>query len=804
MARGEEVERLLVDRPRAAEGAEEGGAQRHAGEMVHQRLVAELDPPGPLAALLLHLEAEARGGPHHDALVQRVELRRHAGEDLRRQLGPVRVAVELVEGGVLHPVVGRLSLQQNLAKDRGSDLRRPLDRRLFDRLGDVAQLPLQPAQRLAEETDRLVEVRHGAAEAGLRPEVDDLRGDRAADAVQTADALLHHAGVPGQVEQHQPAAELKIPPLAARLGGEQQRRPLGQAELGHLDVPPLGGEVLVEDAGPPPLALDDAFEQLQRLAVGHEDERLLLRADPAQGLLGQPAHPRVLVPGRGGQGGRLSLLAAQAREQGRRRGEAAEHPVQLAPPRHGVRRRLGPQVAHQTVDGLPVRRRQRDRLRHARRQAADVQPPGGAGAGRQRLAPGQPLVEGLRLGELLRAQELEQAEETVGVVLQGGGGEQQDVPAESGDGRHGPVGLGAGMTLGPPQVVSLVDHQQVDPRRHRLLGEPAMARQGLETDDRLAVDVEGIEALAVVLRHVAQALVVEEDEDLVVLAPQLAQPLQDERLGRHHQGAPGAAGVEEAVEDQAGLDRLAQPHLVGQQPAHGIAVAGPLGDVELVGEELDAAAEERAQAAGLADALQAQTVQPVGEVLEAVHVAAGQALHGGDLRRQRPQRVEGDLAAVRQAAEPRFAGLDDHDLARPLQPRLAARLDGERYERVRARGEAQGLIRVRELDAQAPPLDRHDAPRPELGMESMTDAIARLPHGKGIVPGKEIRNSSLTIRRPSYIISPWPTFPVQPTSSSPSSGCCGAAARAPSRRSMTSSRAALPPATPRRSSSSRS
>ena len=107
---------------------------------------------------------------------------------------------------------------------------------------------------------------------------------------------------------------------------------------------------------------------------------------------------------------------------------------------------------------------------------------------------------------------------------------------------------------------------------------------------------KGLNPVAVVLGHVVQPLVVEQDEDLVVLPPELAQPLEGQRLRGHDQGALGAAGVEEAVEDQAGLDRLAQAHLVGQQPAHGIAVAGALGDVELVGEELDAPAEERAQA----------------------------------------------------------------------------------------------------------------------------------------------------------------------------------------------------------------
>ena len=160
-------------------------------------------------------------------------------------------------------------------------------------------------------------------------------------------------------------------------------------------------------------------------------------------------------------------------------------------------------------------------------------------------------------------------------------------------------------------MVGLVDHQQVDAGRHRLLGQAAPRGERLQADDRAAVDVERVEARAVVARHVGQPLVVEQGEDLVVLAPQLAQPLHGQRLGRDHQRALGAAGVQQPVEDQAGLDRLAEPHLVGQQPAHGSAPAGALGGVELVGEELDAAAQERAEAVGLAQAGEAQAVEPV-------------------------------------------------------------------------------------------------------------------------------------------------------------------------------------------------
>ncbi len=61
--------------------------------------------------------------------------------------------------------------------------------------------------------------------------------------------------------------------------------------------------------------------------------------------------------------------------------------------------------------------------------------------------------------------------------------------------------------------------------------------QRLERDHRAPVDVERVEAFAEVARHVGQPRRVEQREHLVVFAPQLAQPLHGQRVGRHHQAA---------------------------------------------------------------------------------------------------------------------------------------------------------------------------------------------------------------------------------------------------------------------------
>jgi hypothetical protein len=44
----------------------------------------------------------------------------------------------------------------------------------------------------------------------------------------------------------------------------------------------------------------------------------------------------------------------------------------------------------------------------------------------------------------------------------------------------------------------------------------------------------------------------------------------DQRLGHQNEHAPGPTDGEQALQDQAGLDRLAQTHFVGQQDARNL------------------------------------------------------------------------------------------------------------------------------------------------------------------------------------------------------------------------------------------
>ena len=238
------------------------------------------------------------------------------------------------------------------------------------------------------------------------------------------------------------------------------------------------------------------------------------------------------------------------------------------------------------------------------------------------------------------------------VVFERRRAEQQDVPPERGDRRNRAIRRLARMPGRTPQPLRLVDDEQVDARRHRLPGQLRPLDQRLERDHRAAMDVERVEAGAEVARDVGQARRVEQREHLVILAPQLAQPLHRQRLGRDDQAALDLLRVQQPVHDQRGFDGLAQPDFVGEQPPHRHPRGRALRDVQLMREQPDAPAEERAEAARLARREQVQDVESRQEVFGVVDVARGQPLE------QRP-------VAPRATAPPR-------ERARRWSPRAAA------------------------------------------------------------------------------------------------------------------------------------
>ena len=136
---------------------------------------------------------------------------------------------------------------------------------------------------------------------------------------------------------------------------------------------------------------------------------------------------------------------------------------------------------------------------------------------------------------------------------------------------------------------------------------------------------------------------------------------------------------------------LPRPTSSASSQRTGIRRGGALRDVELMREQPDAPAEERAEAARLARRQQVQDVQPRQEVLGLVDLTGGQPLE-----------------------------------QRPVAPARSLRLG---HERVAGRGQPQRRATLREVDEQAAALDRRDASGAELGIEAVGQVV---PDGPGM------------------------------------------------------------------------
>ena len=163
------------------------------------------------------------------------------------------------------------------------------------------------------------------------------------------------------------------------------------------------------------------------------------------------------------------------------------------------------------------------------------------------------------------------------------------------------------------------------------------------------------------------------------------------KSGRDHQAALGPPRAQEAAQHQAGLDRLAESHLVGEQPAHRVRGGRPLGGVELVREEPDPAAQERAEALRLAALREVQRVEPQRQVLDRVEVERGEPKREIGVRVLRPALVGCDSVKRRGA---------------PREPQRHTAL---------------------ELDHERAAVDRDDASRSELRVVLVPQAVAHAP-----------------------------------------------------------------------------
>ena len=96
--------------------------------------------------------------------------------------------------------------------------------------------------------------------------------------------------------------------------------------------------------------------------------------------------------------------------------------------------------------------------------------------------------------------------------------------------------------------------------------------------------------------HLGHQLAVDDLEFQAELLPHLVLPLQRQARRAHDDHRPGAVPQQQLLDDQAGLDRLAQAHVVGQQQVGPRGLQGAAQRLELVGLDVRAAAERRLEA----------------------------------------------------------------------------------------------------------------------------------------------------------------------------------------------------------------
>ena len=138
-------------------------------------------------------------------------------------------------------------------------------------------------------------------------------------------------------------------------------------------------------------------------------------------------------------------------------------------------------------------------------------------------------------------------------------------------------GVAAGLRrLGGGAVVGLIDDEQVEKA-----GEPRPVRQDLvehalhpgraeplQADDRARVDGEGVGLEAVGAAQLPEPVGVQDLELQSELGLHLLLPLERERGGADDDDPSGPVAEQHLLDDEAGLDRLAEAHVVGDEELH--------------------------------------------------------------------------------------------------------------------------------------------------------------------------------------------------------------------------------------------
>ena len=264
------------------------------------------------------------------------------------------------------------------------------------------------------------------------------------------------------------------------------------------------------------------------------------------------------------------------------------------------------------------------------------------------------------------------------------------------------------------------------------------------------MDVERVEIRAEVVRHVRETVTVEQGEDLVILAPEFAEPLHGQRLRCHDEAPFHSSRVDEAIEDEARLDRLAEAHFVREEPPHRIGSRRTFGHVQLMREQADASAEKRSQPVRLTRREKLQAFQ-THEQIFAIRFTIRQPFQQRSLEWKRPQLVGAHHTAVGEPKPSVLEGVADRRLlARRRQSNRATAAQLDRDQRIRVVRKPKRRPRAWELDEQGAALDRDDAADAKLRIESMGEVVTCVPGGRW--------QMGLPMRRSRFVVQQRPVF----------------------------------------------
>ena len=145
----------------------------------------------------------------------------------------------------------------------------------------------------------------------------------------------------------------------------------------------------------------------------------------------------------------------------------------------------------------------------------------------------------------------------------------------------------------PAQMVRFIDNYDVPARLDREVPVPFTAgEKGGTAKNQLLIE-KRISARRPVDHSGATRLVVNA-EPHVESAIKLEKPLVDERVRHQDKHARRQAVEVQAMDDQPGLDGLAEPDLIGQQDPRDRSIGDFVGDIDLMRDQVDTAANKAA------------------------------------------------------------------------------------------------------------------------------------------------------------------------------------------------------------------